>query len=277
VRLDQDTIWALLDDAGLRLDAAEEAERIDPLVSVLASGEGRSAVERIARQVAVAVWSPELGVEARAALETYRAELERRIAAIDSTLTDLGKAGAASQLLRALVTRAAAEALVESTRIVARLRAVDDRLAKATADERRLVAIGLADEVIDVVGIPEDEEDEAFDGFLQAVPSAWERLPSPADPGWHWLIRALATEERRTTVRTSLGSLADAAAEDFPAVSAELTALLAEAVPRDPAEDEVWAGFVRCLAREAFGHDEDDDDPFFRGVAAQGLPGARDG
>ena len=65
-----------------------------------------------------------------------------------------------------------------------------------------------------------------------------------------WLARVLATDERRRGMRRALGRLADAGADEFPLATAALTALLAEPMAIDPAEDDLWVGLVVGLAQQ---------------------------
>jgi hypothetical protein len=65
-----------------------------------------------------------------------------------------------------------------------------------------------------------------------------------------WLARVLATDERRRAMRRALGRLADAGADEFPLATAALTALLAEPMTLDPAEDDLWVGLVVGLAQQ---------------------------
>jgi hypothetical protein len=64
------------------------------------------------------------------------------------------------------------------------------------------------------------------------------------------LASALATDERRRSVRAALGELAELSAEDFPLASSALQDLLAEPVPDAPAKDELWVSLVVDLAQE---------------------------
>lgn len=55
---------------------------------------------------------------------------------------------------------------------------------------------------------------------------------------------------RQRDVRAALAELAELSATDFPLVSSALRELLAESVPDDPAQDELWVSLVVGLAHE---------------------------
>ena len=63
-------------------------------------------------------------------------------------------------------------------------------------------------------------------------------------------MRALATDQHRAEMRESLAGLAEVCADDFPRSAAALRDLLAEPIPDDPADDELWAHLVTGYVQE---------------------------
>jgi hypothetical protein len=114
---------------------------------------------------------------------------------------------------------------------------LEDELTRAAPEEHRSRALSVAAAAIPVVEFDPEEVEEAVTRFLREESQAW-------------LARILATDERRRAMRRALGRLADAGSEEFPLATAAITHLLAEPMPADPAEDDLWVSLVVGLAQQ---------------------------
>ena len=67
----------------------------------------------------------------------------------------------------------------------------------------------------------------------------------------------VATNERRRRLRAAVSDLAEAADDGSPLVARALREIVAEPVPEDPAEDELWVHAAAAAVRRALADDLD--------------------
>jgi hypothetical protein len=227
----------ILDDLGIAVDVAGGGPAIALVADRLTAGGNREEVEEAARRAAIAVWSDERAAEVRDGLDRLRARYVARLEAIDAAERALASPPEQNAVALALVARAAVELWARARRGYDQVALLEDELTRAAPDEHRARALSLAAAAIPVVELDPEEVSEAVSRFLHEETQAW-------------LARVLATDERRRAMRRALGRLADAGAEEFPLATASLTRLLAEPIPADPAEDDLWVGLVVGLAQQ---------------------------
>lgn len=249
--LNEDRLWALLDDLGVELDVREHADALDPVVDGIADEVPRARLDRVVELAASQVWDAELRNEMAELLGAYREELERRLRTIEEAERELDVPGRANLVARALVHRAATDAILSTSQAYARLRRLEERLAVAPAGERRSIALEAAVEVAGSVDIPDDELDQALAGLEASLGAGVHVLDAEAA---HWLARSLATPGRRADARAGLADLVEAFAPgELPLLQAELLALLAAEQPEDAAADGAWLSLVVGLAELELG------------------------
>jgi hypothetical protein len=231
---DDISLDTILDDLDVAFDAG-------PAVALVAdrigSGASREDIADAAARAAASVWTPDRAAEVRTGLARLRDEYGARLAAVDAAEQELGHPPERNAVALALVARAAVELWARARRSFDQVALLEDELSRAAPSEHRSRALSVAAAVIPVLELDADEVESIVARFL-AVESR------------DWLARQLATDERRRAMRRALGRLADAGDEEFPLATAAITALLAEPMPRDAAEDELWVGLVVGLAQQ---------------------------
>lgn len=249
--LNEDRLWALLDDLGVELDVREHADALDPVMDGIVDELPRARLERAVEVAASQVWDPGLRDELAGLLGEYRQDLEQRLRTIEQVERELDVPGRANLVARALVHRAATDAILSTSRAYARLQRLEARLAAAPASERGPLALEAAVEVAGSADIPPDELDQALAGLEASLGADVHVLDAEAA---RWLARRLATPDRLAGARAGLGELVEAFAPgELPLLRAELTALLAVEPPEDAAADGPWVSLVVGLAEIELG------------------------
>ena len=227
----------ILDDLGIAVDVATGGAAIALVADRLTTGGPREEVESAARQAATAVWSDDRAAEVREGLGRLRARYVARLEAIDAAESALASPPEQNAVALALVARAAVELWARARRGYDQMALLEDELTRANPGEHRARALSVAAAAIPVLELDHGEVTDAVSRFLREETEAW-------------LARVLATDERRRGMRRALGRLADAGADEFPLATAAMTALLAEPMTIDPAEDDLWVGLVVGLAQQ---------------------------
>jgi hypothetical protein len=231
---DDVSLDVILDDLAVAFDAGPAVALI---ADRLGAGAPRDEVADAAARAAASVWTAERAAEVRDGLARLREEYGARLAAVDAAEQELGHPPERNAVALALVARAAVELWARARRSFDRVALLEDELSRAAPAEHRSRALSVAAAVIPVLELDTGEVESVVSRFLDAESR-------------DWLARQLATDERRRAMRRALGRLADAGDEAFPLATAAITALLAEPMPRDPAEDELWVGLVVGLAQQ---------------------------
>ena len=236
--IDDVSLDEILDDLGIAVDAAASGPAIAVVADRLTAGAPREEVEAAARRAAAVVWTEERAREVRDGLARLRQHYDARLAALERAEQALSSPPEENSVAVALVARAAVELWARARRGYDQMALLEDELTRASQDEHRSRALSVSAAAIPVIELDRSEVADAVARYLRDETQAW-------------LARVLATDARRRALRRALGRLADAAAEEFPLATAALTALLAEPMAADPAEDDLWVGLVVGLAQHA--------------------------
>jgi hypothetical protein len=239
VPVDDDEIGLLLDDLGVELDLNTVAGELEQLAHALGSG-SKAKIERAAAAAAESCWGEGTRSDISAGLNELRTEALEQVETIDAALAELAKPARENRVALALAYRGAAELMTRANENYERLAELESRLSKAPPEEHAALTLPVAVAADLAVAIPPYDADEAAAKFLESFPESWEEKPAAANQAAHWLARTLDDGDRRQKMRVALGALAEEAAGDFPRAARTLTALLAEPVPEEPAEDDLW-------------------------------------
>ena len=234
---DDVSLDAVLDDLGIALDVGAGGVALAVVTERLTTGASREAIEEAAAAAARAVWTAERTAEVREGLQRLRAQYAARLEALDRAEAALAEPPGNNAVALALVARAAVELWARARKSYDQIALLEDELSRAAPSEHRARALSVAPAVIPVLELDPAEVERTVSRFLETE-------------GRDWLARQLATDERRRGMRRALGRLADAGDEEFPLATAATTQLLAEPMPRDPAEDELWVSLVVGLAQQ---------------------------
>lgn len=249
-----DVFSELLDDLGVELEPNDVAPDIVPLAHALAEGAAARKIDKAAGEAAESVWNEEARSELAEGLQVLRDETSARISAIDEALSELERPARENRIALALVYRAAADLLSRANQNFERMAELEERLSDAPPEEHRALVLPIASAAIPAARIPPDEADEAAARFIESFPADWQELPAAANQAAHWLGRTLATDERRAAMRAALSELANASGEEeFPLAASTLRVLLADPVPDDPAEDDLWVNLAVGVVQEQLG------------------------
>ena len=231
VSLDQ-----ILDDLGLSLDVSGDGPALTVVADRLGGGASREEIAEAASGAAAAVWTPERAAEVREGLARLRDEYAARLAAVAAAESELDRPPQRNAVALALVARAAVELWARARRGYDQVALLEDELTRTPIEEHRSRALSITAAAIPVLELDHAEVDAAVERFLREESAGW-------------LAYRLASDERRRSMRRALGRLADAGSEEFPLATGAITGLLAEPMPSDAAEDELWVNLVVGLAQ----------------------------
>ena len=252
--IDDDALGEVLDYLGVDLTATDAlVATLHPLVAGALGGTSIAEMQRTANEAVAEIWSDELAAELRAELtglwreDDHDDDFEDTMAA---ALSEFDRPPAENRLAHALVWRAVADLIERVQRNQDRVAELEDALAETPRAQHRAMALRLAPLALPAVAIDDEAAAEAIAETLGDV--AFDPGAREADfrTSGAEFIRALATDERRADMRRSLAGLAEVCADDFPRAAAALRELVAEPVPDDPADDELWAHLVTCYVNE---------------------------
>ena len=246
MRLDEDRIWALLDEVGLGLDLPTYADELDPVVDAIVDGASSDVLEIAVDGAAHRVWDDDLRSEVSSLLDRYRAELVEQLETVDSVIGELVAPAPENLMARALVHRAP-------------LPRSSSRRRRPTGGSRKLwrrgsprprrstgtsIASEAAAELVGAVPIGEDEIEQGVERMLETSGNG----DRPGQGAMQWLARALATDERRASLRDALDELRASLRDDeTPQLRSAIAEILSAAPPADPADDGAWLAFVVAL------------------------------
>lgn len=219
------------------------------------AGPPYAGLDRAAGNAAEEIWDDEL----RAELETSLAELQD-VPEVEEILRELPRPPRENLVARTLVFRATAAIMEMANRNYDRMVELEAELRETQLGEHRPKTLPVAAAAIPSASIGADEADAAAAEFIAAFPHDWSKTAEAATAATHQLARTLATDERRTSMRRALTMLAESAEDDFPLASQALSRLLAEPVPGDAADDDLWVNLVVGLVQEQLGNVIDEFD-----------------
>jgi hypothetical protein len=254
VPIDDDELGALLDelDIGLELNSAGPA--IAPLIDLLIGGASQAALHVAAADAVEALWDAGLAQEVRTELKELRRQVEgedtQPVSTIDCALAELGAPARENHVAHALVWRAAVKLVRRANRNHERMAELERSLERAPAAKHRRVTLPIAAAASLAADVGDEEAAKAVAEYAFSLSGRGRPSRRQRERATARLASTLATDERRRTVRTSLGELAELAAEEFPLASSALRGLLCEPFPDDPVEDELWVNLVIGLAQE---------------------------
>lgn len=227
---------------------------MEQLLDALTRAEPQAVVRQAAEDAVERLWDSDLEHEVRGELEAFQARAgpddAHLMPVISSAQAELRASARENGVAHALVWRAAAKLLRRANRNYERMAALERALERAPRTRHRRLALPIAATATLAADIGDEEAAVAIAEY--AVSMSAGRRPSrrQRDRATDRLASALATDERRRSVRAALGELAELSAEDFPLASMALRDLLAEPVPDAPARDELWVSLVVGLAQE---------------------------
>jgi hypothetical protein len=251
MRLSETMAWEIageleLDDVPL----AAYAESLAPLVEALHAGLSFEQTERISRRVVRAAWDDELAQAVRAELAEERTDLRVRLLFVEAALSEIDLPLPRNRLARAVCDSVALRIADEQAGPPRRLRALEDYLEQVPRETWPVLVLPVAGEVAGLVGITPEEHAESARGLLDNFPENGPAVPDQATELIHLVSRALGTAARRRVMRDALGELIDAARQNgLERVPTTLAELLAEPMPSDAAEDDLWVSLVVGLLR----------------------------
>jgi hypothetical protein len=254
VPFDDDALGELLDRVGIGLDLNSAGPVLEPVIAALIDDSPPATLRMAANQAVEALWDPELQAEVRRELTAFQqdaAEMDDKLAeTLDAALGELGRPLAENHVAHALVWRATAQLMQRANRNYDLMAELEDALAKAKPNHHRALTLPVAAAASLAADIDEGEAAKAIARHVIDVgprPSGGRRRSRLATAR---LARALATNERRRSMRTALAELANMAADEFPRAAGAVNELLAEPVPDDPARDELWVSLVLGFAED---------------------------
>lgn len=227
---------------------------MEQLLEALTGAAPQAVVRRAAEDAVERLWDPDLEQEVRGELEAFRGRAgpvdARLMPVISSALAELGAPARENRVAHALVWRAAAKLLRRANRNFERMAALEAALERAPRTRHRRLTLPIAATATLAAEIGDEEAAVAIAEYAFSMSAARRPSRRQRDRATDRLASALATDERRRSVRAALGELAALSAEDFPLASKALRDLHAEPVPEAPAKDELWVSLVIGLAQE---------------------------
>lgn len=252
--IDNDALGELLDELEIGLELNSTGPAIEPLLNALIGAAPQAVLRQAADEAVEALWDADLGREVRIELEEFRAhageENARLVPTIDSALAQLGGPARQNHVAHALVWRAATKLVRRANRNHERMAEFERALAHAPQARHRRLTLPIAAAASLAADIGDKEAAKAVAAYAVSVSASARPSPKHCDRAAARLAGALASDERRRSVRASLAELAELSADEFPLASLALRELLAERVPDDPGKDELWVNLVVGLAQE---------------------------
>jgi len=255
VPIDDDALGELLDELEIGLELNSAGPAIEPLLDALIAAAPPAALQRAGGDAAEALWDAHLARDVRAELLAFRDDAvrdhARLVPTIDNALAELERPARNNQVAHALVWRAATKLLRRANRNHERIAELEHALEHtSTAWERRRLTLPIASTASLCADFGDEEAAKAVAAYAFSMSTSRRRSRRQGDRAAADLASALATDERRRVVRSALAELAQLSADEFPVASLVLRELLAEPIPADPAEDEIWVSLVVGMAHE---------------------------
>jgi hypothetical protein len=226
----------VLDDLGLSLEATA-GPAVAHLADRFIQGASKEDIDAAAARAAVEVWRDDVADAIGVALARLRGQYAARLTAIEAAAAELTKPAAENAVAVALAARAAVELWARARKSYGLMAVLEDELRDESPARHRSRVLVIATAAIPILELEPADIEAAVTRYLDGESEAW-------------LARRLATDERRTAMRRALGQLAEAGFEEFPLAAGALTELLAEPMPGDPGEDDLWVSLVIGLAQQ---------------------------
>lgn len=188
----------------------------------------------LAEPVVEQLWERELREDIERALDQAAQRHEHVRLQLEDARADLAAGPGGSELARAVVIQGGFDVAGADLLPMHCLLCLEEGLAKRTKEERATLALRVAQLAPRVLVVPQSE--------LRAATAR-------AAVGGPDVATALATDERRRTVREWLARLAELGEHSIPTVAGELVAALRVPHAR-PADDPLWCEAVRGLTAE---------------------------
>jgi hypothetical protein len=126
----------------------------------------------------------------------------------------------------------------------ARLESLEAELGAAPADHRRLIALKTTGVMFPASGVTMLERDAAAARVVAQLPSGWAKRPELAETVADLLAERLATDRRRSGLRSVVAVLVAELRDRQPRLTEELERALADPADADPAVDVLWVAAV---------------------------------
>jgi hypothetical protein len=237
----EEVAWTIVRDVELDVDADRYRVALKPLVLAIVENGEIPRLERLARAAVSSVWDDEFAAIALRGLRARRFELDDQAAALDDAIEDVEENGAAAMTAAPLVGRVALTIAERAFCVTTEFAALEHELRGAPREKRRRLALRMAGVVSPRVGVTELDVLEAVHDVARRHGAA------PVEV----VARALATGTRREVLRRELARDAAAFARAWPLLAETLRDLVAEPVPADAADDELWKALVAALSPDA--------------------------
>lgn len=208
------------------------AAELEELGDALLAGVDDPRLHEIEARLVGRVWTPELEKDIDDALAELELEADHCRHMVERARLDLELRHHASAIAQELLRQIAYQSAHDRLPFMFCLDCLEERMGKLPG-ERRATALQVAPLAWSDAGIREEELREAI---------RRSRLHPAAVPV------LLATDARRSAVRARLRRVADFSSRRQPQLSRELRRILAEPLPADPREDELWVELCRGLA-----------------------------
>ena len=217
------TAWDLAMAIGLRVDLEADRGTLDELADAMLVWADDAESERVTDLAVTGVWNDQFAGELREGLARV-AELggEWRPAA-EAALAAVQQVSSGAEVVRAAIQHLAMQLSQEDHPPGFCVCCVDEAVSAAPRSERRELARRVAIVARRNAAIPEPELQASLATALSDSP-----------------VRRLASPARREAVRARLGRIGRVARTSMPELAAELEAIAAEPLPRQPEDDDVW-------------------------------------
>ena len=127
---------------------------------------------------------------------------------------------------------------------MARLESLEVELGAAPADHRRVIALKATGVMFAASGVTPLERDAAAARVVAQLPSGWAKQPELAETVADLLAARLATDRRRSALRSAVTVLVAELRDRLPRLTEELERALADPADADPAVDVLWVAAV---------------------------------
>jgi hypothetical protein len=127
---------------------------------------------------------------------------------------------------------------------VARLESLEAELGAAPADHRRVIALKTTGVMFAASGVTPLERDAAAARVVAQLPSGWAKQPELAETVADLLAERLATDRRRSALRSALTVLVAELRDRLPRLTEEFERALTDPADTDPAADVLWVAAV---------------------------------
>jgi dihydroneopterin aldolase len=238
----------------LDIDRLAQRELVSDVVEALFEGSSGARIEKLAGRIAAAAWPDVLRPAFERGLDVCERELREQLELFERARAELARPARTSKLPAAVVEQLAYDLAEEMDEAMGELSSIEIELEdeELTADERLQLILRLPAKVAGAAEIPWEEADRLADRVRDLTVASVEEGedPSRAIDALRDDICALATDQRRASIRDALRQLAANVHESLPLVSTAAVELAARPAPADPADDELWVAAMNGLAAQ---------------------------